>query len=75
MNGLQEPNFCIFANNDGTFMLLGDGNHRFLDCIYLMTAEEKIFDSEIANTALDVIYLSNFDDVMRPDLIWKENWK
>lgn len=74
-NGLREPNFCIFANTNGSFMLLGDGNHRFLDCLYLMIAEKKNFDSAITNTTLDIIYLSNFDEAMRPDLIWKENWK
>ena len=68
--GLREPNFCIFSNIDGAFMLLGDGNHRFLDCIYLMDAENKNFDSAVTNTKLDMIYLANFDEVIKPDLIW-----
>ena len=74
-NGLQDPYFCAFAKGDGTFLLLGDGNHRLLDCLYLMKAEKRNFDSAIAKTTVDIIYLSNFDEVMRPDLIWKENWK
>ncbi len=72
-NSLQEPNFCIFANNDGTFIILGDGNHRFLDCIYLIDTEQQNFDIAIEKTSLDVIYLPNFVEVIRPDLIWKEN--
>lgn len=73
--GLQEPHFCIFANNQGDFMLLVDGNHRFLNCIYLQSNEKISFDSGMVATTLDIIYLPNFDDVIRPDLIWKENWK
>lgn len=74
-HGLKEPHFCSFANIDKTFMLLGDGNHRLLDCLHLINKESKKFDKEIAGATIDIIYLSNFTDVLRPDLIWKENWK
>ena len=54
-------------------MILGDGNHRFLDYIYLADTEQQNFDIAIDRAYLDIIYLSNFVDVIRPDLIWKEN--
>lgn len=70
-NGLSEPFFCAFATADGSFKLLGDGNHRFLDCLYLIHEEKKDFNSDIQNTALDVIYLQNFNQVLLPDNIWR----
>lgn len=73
--GLQEPIFCIFANQDGSFMLLGDGNHRFLDCMHLIHAQSCNFDEDIKNTSVDIIYLSNFNDILKPEVIWKTNWK
>lgn len=72
-NGLQEPFFCAFANKDGSFMLLGDGNHRFLDCIHLIDKKIKNLDNDIEKASIDIIYLSNFIDVLRTDLIWKKN--
>lgn len=72
-NGLQEPFFCAFANDQGSFVLLGDGNHRFLDSIYLIYEENQNFDESLEKTVLDIVYLANFDDVLRPDIIW-ENW-
>jgi|SRR3989344_2191343 len=72
-NGLQEPFFCAFANQDGSFLLLGDGNHRFLDSIYLLHDENRDFDEATQKATLDIIYLINFDDVLRPDNIWA-NW-
>lgn len=74
-NGLHEPHFCIFANGDGSFMLLGDGNHRFLDCIHLMSLGKRNFEKDIEKTLTDIIYLSNFNEVLLPNLIWKESWK
>ena len=71
--GLQEPLFCAFATEDGSFMLLGDGNHRFLDCIHLIHDKNHNFNKDLTNTTLDVIYLANFNDVVRPDNIWA-NW-
>lgn len=73
LNGLPEPFFCAFANTDGSFKLLGDGNHRFLDCLYLIHEEKKDFNNDIKNTVLDVIYLQNFEQVLLPDKIWKRN--
>lgn len=74
-NGLEEPYFCIFANIDGSFMLLGDGNHRLLDCIHLINAEKKNFDMNFEKTQIDIIYLTNFEQVLIPNVIWGENWK
>lgn len=74
-NGLNEPYFCIFAKCDGTFMLLGDGNHRLLDCIYLMNSENISFSEDINKATVDIIYLKNFEEVILPKNIWKENWK
>ena len=70
-NGLAEPVFCAFANTDGSFKMLGDGNHRFLDCLYLIYEEKKDFNNDIQNTVLDVIYLENFDQVLLPENIWR----
>jgi hypothetical protein len=70
-NGLSEPFFCAFAKPDGSFKLLGDGNHRFLDCLYLIHEKKKDLNSDIQNTALDVIYLQNFNQVLLPDNIWR----
>ncbi|OGK30110.1 hypothetical protein A3I56_00410 [Candidatus Roizmanbacteria bacterium RIFCSPLOWO2_02_FULL_43_10] len=72
--GLQEPFFCVFASQDGSFNLLGDGNHRFLDCIHLIHYQNHNFDEDIKRTSVDIIYLTNFVDVLRPDVIWKTNW-
>lgn len=69
-NGLKEPLFCAFAKQDESFILLGDGNHRFFDCIYLIDTEKRDFDSDIAKATVDVIYLSNFTDVLRTNIIW-----
>lgn len=74
-NGLREPFFCVFADLNRSFLLLGDGNHRFLDCIYLMHDKNRSFDEDIKKTSVDIIFLSNFVDVLRPDVIWKTNWK
>lgn len=71
-NGLKEPAFCVFAKQDGSFMLLGDGNHRFFDCIYLIDTEKRNFDGDIEKTMVDVIYLLNFADVLRTNIIWNQ---
>jgi len=68
--GILEPFFCAFSNQDGSFLLLGDGNHRFLDCIYLIHDEDKIFECYIKNTTVDIICLPNFDEVILPSQIW-----
>lgn len=70
-NGLHEPFFCSFANANGSFNLLGDGNHRFLDCLYLIHEEKKDFNDDIQNAVLDIIYLKNFDQVLLTDNIWR----
>ena len=68
--GLTDTSFCAFSNQDGSFVLLGDGNHRFLDCAYLINVERRSFASEIEKTSLDIIYLNNFDQVIEPARIW-----
>lgn len=73
-NGLTDSSFCAFSNHDGSFVLLGDGNHRFLDCAYLIDVEEQNFSSEIEKTGLDIIYLNNFEQVIEPVKIWP-TWK
>lgn len=70
-NGLQEPHFCAFSNQDGSFTLLGDGNHRFLDCLYLIHEENRNFDNDLQNTTLDIIYLENLPEVLKTNNIWK----
>jgi hypothetical protein len=70
VKGLKEPHFCAFANKDGTFVLLGDGNHRFLDCLHLIHEHKISLDSDSVNTTLDIIYLENFDEVMLPTNTW-----
>lgn len=73
--GLDDPKFCAFANQDGSFILLGDGNHRFLDCSFLMNLG-KDFSNDILNAELDVIYLENFENVLEPEeKIWGKNYK
>ncbi|MFA4880009.1 MAG: hypothetical protein WC650_00095 [Candidatus Doudnabacteria bacterium] len=68
-NGLQEPFFCAFANEQGSFILLGDGNHRFFNCVHLINNENRNFDKDLERTALDIIYLTNFVEIMGN--IWK----
>jgi len=72
--GLTDTSFCAFGNRNGSFILLGDGNHRFLDCAYLIDVEKHNFASEIEKTSLDIIYLNNFDQVIEPIKIWP-SWK
>jgi len=73
-NGLTDTSFCAFGNHNGSFVLLGDGNHRFLDCAYLIDVEKRSFASEIGKTSVDIIYLNNFDQVIEPIKIWP-TWK
>lgn len=69
-HGLPEPYFCAFTNENGSFTILGDGNHRFLDCLYLIHEEGKDLSNDITNTTLDIMYLTNFRDVILPHIIW-----
>lgn len=73
-NGLTDTSFCAFSNQDDSFVLLGDGNHRFLDCAYLIDVEKRSFASEIEKTSVDIICLNNFDQVIEPIKIWP-TWK
>jgi hypothetical protein len=68
--GIKEPFFPAFSNEDGSFILLGDGNHRFFDCAHLISAENLDLDSDTSLTNLDIIYLKNFDEVMKVAQIW-----
>ena len=76
--GLLEPNFCAFGNTEGTFILLGDGNHRFIDCNHLIF-EGASFEKYIINTTLDILYLSDFEEVIVPGNIWptqsEQTWR
>lgn len=72
-NGLTEPHFCAFANKDGSFVLLGDGNHRFLDCLHLIHEENINLEADIERCTLEIIYLDNFNDVLEPVNIWGIN--
>lgn len=72
-NGLREPHFCAFTKKGKIFTLLGDGNHRFLDCLHLIHDKNKNFDIDIRNATLDIINLQNFDEVLLPKNIWP-NW-
>ncbi len=71
-NGLQEPFFCAFANSSGSFILLGDGNHRLLDSLHLIHNEGQNFNKDIKRSVIDIIYLENFADVLLPENIWGE---
>lgn len=74
IQGLGDPMFCAFANHDGSFILLGDGNHRFLDCSFLKNLG-KDFSDDISKTSLDIIYLENFEEVLEPEeRIWGRNY-
>ena len=69
-DGLRNPFFCAFANHDGSFGILGDGNHRFVDCTYLIDQQARDFASDLSRCTLDVIYVANFDRVLSPVNIW-----
>ncbi|GEM_PF-2680017 len=69
-NGLKESNFCAFANKNETFVLLGDGNHRFFDCLYLAQKEKLDLESYFEKATLDIIYLKDFDSILEPINIW-----
>lgn len=73
-NGLTDTSFCAFADSNSAFVLLGDGNHRFLDCAYLIDEEKRSFAQEIEKTSVDIIYFNNFDQVMEPTKTWP-TWK
>ena len=73
-NGLTDTLLCAFGNYNGSFVLLGDGNHRFLDCAYLINTEKHNFTLKIEKTNIDIIYLNNFDQVIEPIKIWA-TWK
>ncbi len=74
IQGLEDPIFCAFANQDGSFILLGDGNHRFLDCSFLMNLG-KDFSNDIGKTELDIIYLEKFEEVLKPEeKIWGRSY-
>lgn len=73
-NGLTDTSFCAFSNHDGSFVLLGDGSHRFLDCAYLIDVEKPSFAPETEKTSVDIIYLNNFDQVIEPIKVWP-TWK
>lgn len=73
-NGLTDTSFCAFSKYDGSFVLLGDGNHRFLDCAYIIDVEKRNFAPDMEKASVDIIYLNNFDQVIEPMKIWP-TWK
>lgn len=63
-NGLEYPFFCVFATGDGLRGVVGDGNHRFLNCEFL-EGQGKDFSQDIARCTLDVLYLPNLSEVIQ----------
>lgn len=56
--------FCGFMDIKGNTGILGDGNHRFIDCNYLTLVEKKDLSQHINNIRLDIIYLDNLQEVL-----------
>lgn len=67
--GLADPHFCAFTNPSESMIILGDGNHRFLDCSYLITLRKNL-NSDIDRSELDLIHLENFEDILGVANIW-----
>lgn len=65
-SGMQDYEFCAFANTTGDKGILADGSHRFIDCNYLMLKEGLILDNEISKTILDVLCVENLREVLTP---------
>jgi|SRR3990167_8933535 len=63
-NGLEHPFFCVFATEDGLKGVVGDGNHRFLNCKFL-EGQGKDFSQDIARCTLDILCLPNLSKVIQ----------
>ena len=62
--GLEFPHFCVFANENGLKGIVGDGNHRFLNCKFL-ESQGKDFKQDIARCTLDILCLNNLSEVIQ----------
>ncbi|HKC04653.1 MAG TPA: hypothetical protein VKC54_02170 [Patescibacteria group bacterium] len=63
-NGLEYPFFCVFATEDGSKGIIGDGNHRFVNCKYLVD-QGKDLGSDISRCTLEVLCLKNLPEVIQ----------
>ena len=63
-HGLEYPFFCVFATKDGSKGIIGDGNHRFVNCKYLQD-HGKDLSMDIARCRLEVICLDNLSEIIQ----------
>ena len=68
--GLTDTSFCAFSNPDESLVILGDGNHRFFDCAYLIEEGYNFFP-ETEKVTIDLILLKNFEQVLQVNRIWQ----
>ncbi len=64
-HGLEYPFFCVFANADGSKGIVGDANHRFINCRYLIDYQSKDLKNDIARCTLDILCLENLKEVIQ----------
>lgn len=67
-HGLEYPFFCVFANKDGSKGIVGDGNHRFVNIIYLID-QGKDMESDIIRCTLEILCLDNLSDVIQDKIL------
>lgn len=65
-NGLTYYNFPAFADATGELGVLGDGNHRFIDCNYLIM-EGKDFQEDIKKVRLDILCVNDLRLILSPN--------
>ncbi len=63
-NGLEYPYFCIFALEDCSKGVVGDGNHRFLNCRYL-ESEGKDLSKDISRCTVDILCVNNLSEIIQ----------
>lgn len=63
-HGLEYPFFCVFATADGSKGIVGDGNHRFINCRYLID-QGKDIKEDINRCTLDVLCLENLSEIIQ----------
>lgn len=68
--GLTDTSFCAFSNPEESLVILGDGNHRLFDCVYLIEKGYN-FLPEIEKVTIDLLLLRNFDQVLQINIIWQ----
>jgi len=72
-HGLTEPVFCAFSDELGLIGVLMDGNHRFVDCNYLMRHEGMDFSKDIARATLTIFYIPNIANIIPRDYPLNQN--